>query len=75
VTTKRKPVGHPAKQDADVAKLFRTMKANVELIRDLEGRLSPERMLELKAAALGLMWAYSELAGLPTPDQITGGKQ
>ncbi|UDL14908.1 hypothetical protein PP357_gp61 [Arthrobacter phage Sarge] len=73
MTTKRKTGGHPAKQDPDVAKLFRTMRSSVELIRDLEGKLTPDRMLELKASALGLMWAYSELAGLPAPDEIIGG--
>jgi hypothetical protein len=51
------------------------MRNTVELIQDLDGRLTDNRMLELKAAALGLMWAYSELAGLPAPDQIIGGKQ
>ena len=72
---KRKPGGHPAKQDEDVAKLFRTMRNTVELVQELDGRLNPETMLQLKAAALGTMWVYSELAGLPAPDQIVGGKQ
>jgi len=72
---KRKPGGHPAKQDDDVAKLFRTMRNTVELVRELDGKLAPETMLQLKAAALGTMWVYSELAGLPAPDQIVGGKQ
>ena len=75
MTQKRKPAGHPAKQDPNTAKLFRTMRNTVELIRDLDGRLTDDRMLELKASALGLMWCYSELAGLPAPDQIIGGKQ
>ena len=74
-TTKRKSGGHPAKQDADVAKLFRTMRATVELVQELDGRLNPETMLQLKAAALGTMWVYSELANLPAPDAIIGGKQ
>ena len=72
---KRKPSGHPAKQDADVAKLFRTMRNTVELVQELDGRLNPETMLQLKAAALGTMWVYSDLVGLPAPDQIVGGKQ
>ena len=72
---KRKPGGHPAKQDADVAKLFRTMRNTVELVRDLDGRLNPETMIQLKAAALGTMWVYSDLVGLPAPDAIIGGKQ
>jgi len=75
VTSKRRPGGHPAKQDETTLKLFRTMRNTVELIRELDGRLTDNRMLELKASALGLMWAYSELAGLPAPDQIIGGKQ
>ena len=72
---KRKPGGHPAKQDPHVAKLFRTMRATVELVRELDGKLNPETMIQLKAAALGTMWVYSELAGLPAPDAIIGGKQ
>jgi hypothetical protein len=72
---KRKPGGHPAKQDDHVAKLFRTMRNTVELVQELDGRLNPETMLQLKAAALGTMWVYSELAGLPAPDQIVGGKK
>ena len=70
---KRKPAGHPAKQDEATAKLFRTMRATVELVRDLDGRLSDDAMLQLKAGALGTMWAYSELVGLPAPDTIIGG--
>jgi hypothetical protein len=75
VTAKRKPGGHPAKQDPDVAKLFRTMKANVELVRDLEGRLAPEVHLNLRASALGMMHTYAAMTGLPAPDQILGGQQ
>lgn len=70
---KRKPGGHPAKQDLDVAKLFRTMKANVELVRDLEGKLAPEAHLNLKASALGMMHAYAAMTGLPAPTEILKG--
>jgi hypothetical protein len=73
VTPKRKPRGHPAKSDPDVDRLFRTMRNTVELVKDLDGKLSPDRMLDLRASALGLMWAYSELTGLPAPNQIPGG--
>jgi hypothetical protein len=73
VSGKRKPGGHPAKQDPDVAKAFRTMKMAVEIVRDLEGKLSDDAHLHLRASALGLMFAYAELAGLPAPDQILGG--
>ena len=51
------------------------MRTTVELVQTLDGKLTPERMLELKAAALGLMWCYSELTGLPAPDQILGRKE
>lgn len=73
MTAKRRPGGHPAKQDPDVAKTFRTMKAAVELVRDLEGKVSPEAHLNLRAAALGLMHLYAEQAGLPAPTQLLGG--
>jgi hypothetical protein len=75
VAAKRKPGGHPAKQDPDVDKLFRTMKANVELVRDLEDKLAPEVHLNLKASALGMMHAYAAMTGLPAPDQILGAPQ
>ncbi|AYN57940.1 hypothetical protein PP640_gp90 [Arthrobacter phage Faja] len=75
MTAKRKPGGHPAKQDPDVAKLFRTMKANVELVRDLEGKLAPEVHLNLRASALGMMHTYAAMTGLPAPDQILGAPQ
>lgn len=68
----RKLGGHPAKQDPEIAKLFKTMRANVELVRDLEGRLSDENKTKLQAAALGLMFAYAELTGLPEPDAVVG---
>jgi hypothetical protein len=71
---KRKPGGHPAKQDPDVAKLFRTMRATVELVRDLDAKLSHDTHLHLRAAALGQMQAYAELTGLPKPYQILEGE-
>lgn len=74
MTAKRKPGGHPAKQDPNVAQLFRTMRNTVELVKDLDGKLSDDGHLQLKAAALGLMGAYAELTGLPAPNQILGGK-
>ena len=69
----RKPGGHPAKQDPDVAKTFRTMKSTVELVRDLETKLTPEAHLHLKAAALGLMHVYAEQTGMPAPTELIGG--
>ncbi len=73
MSTKRRPGGHPARQDPEVDKLFRAMKATVELVRDLEGRLTEDGMLSLKAAGLGQMMAYSELTGLPAPAEIIYG--
>lgn len=66
-----KPGGHPAKQDPEVAKLFKAMKNAVELVRDLGPRLSAENELILKASALGLMSAYSELTGMPSPFHVS----
>jgi len=73
VAARRKPGGHPAKQDPSVAKTFRAMKSAVELVRDLDGKISAESHLNLKASALGLMFVYSELTGLPAPTEILGG--
>lgn len=70
----KKPVGHPAKQDPEVAKLFKTMRASVELVRDLGPRLSAEKELQLKASTLGLMSAYSELTGMPSPFDVMAGE-
>ncbi|MBT8163055.1 MULTISPECIES: hypothetical protein [Arthrobacter] len=74
MSTKRKPGGHPARADPTTDKTFRTMKAAVELVRDTDSRLSPEAHLNLRAAALGLMHAYAELAGLPAPTELLGGR-
>lgn len=73
MTQRKKPGGHPAKQDPDVAKLFRTMRATVELVKDLKGKVSDEADVNLRAAALGMMHTYAELAGLPAPTEILGG--
>jgi len=73
MTARRKPGGHPAKQDPDIAKLFRTMRATVELVRELEAKLSEDGLIHLRAAALGQMTAYAELTGLPNPYQIIEG--
>ena len=73
MTQRRKPGGHPGKQDPDVAKLFRTMRATVELVQDLKGKLSPDADVNLRAAALGMMHTYAELTGLPAPAEILGG--
>ncbi|AYR01595.1 hypothetical protein PP639_gp095 [Arthrobacter phage Seahorse] len=70
---KRKPSGHPAKQDPDVAKLFRAMRSTVELVRDLEGKLAPDVHLNLRASALGMMHAYAAITGLPAPNELLKG--
>ena len=72
---KRKPSGHPARQDTETEKLFRAMRTTVELVQALDQRLTPERMLELKAAALGLMTVYAELTNLPSPTELLGRKE
>lgn len=56
-----------------MAKLFRTMRATVELVKDLNGKVSDEADVNLRAAALGLMHTYAELTGLPAPTEIIGG--
>lgn len=67
MSSKRKaPSGNPAK-DPDITKLFKTLRANVELVRDLKGKVSDERFEMLRASALGLMFNYAELTGLPDP--------
>ena len=71
MTARTKPRGHPARQDADTDRLFRTMRAAVELVRDLDGRLSPDAELHLRASALGMMHVYSALTGLPDPITLT----
>ena len=73
MTPRTKPRGHPAKQDAAIAKLFRTMRAAVELVQELDGRLSAEADVNLRASALGMMHVYAELTGLPKPEAIIGG--
>lgn len=75
MTPRTKPRGHPAKQDESVAKLFRTMRAAVELVQELEGRLNAEADVNLRASALGMMHVYAELTGLPAPTTIIGGQQ
>ena len=64
--------GHPARKDPTVEQVFRSMKSSVELVQKLEGRLTDETYLKLRATALGLMFVYSELTGLPAPDTVLG---
>lgn len=71
--TRRKPAGHPAKQDPDVARLFNLMKQCVQMVKTMESKLSEDSHLHLKASALGLMFTYAELTGMPDPTEILGG--
>ena len=50
------------------------MRATVELVRDLEPRLTDDAHLELKAAAYALMNTYAEITGLPKPNEVIKGK-
>lgn len=59
--------GNPARKDPRIAKLYKTMTGAVELTRDLKGDLSEEHYEWLRASALGLMVAYSDMTGLPSP--------
>lgn len=59
--------GNPARTDPRIAKLYKTMSSAVELTRDLKGDLSEEHYEWLRASALGLMVAYSDMTGLPSP--------
>lgn len=65
----RKPQGHPAKQDPDIAKLFKAMRSTVDLVRDIGPRLSEDSEVHLRATALGLLIVYAELTGQPSPIQ------
>lgn len=59
--------GNPAKKDPRIVKLDKAMRAAVELTRDLKDDLNPEHHEWLRASALGLMVAYAELTGMPSP--------
>lgn len=61
-----KKSGHPAKQDPDIARLHKAVEVSVELVRDLDGRLSPMAQELLSCASLGLINAYFELTGKPS---------
>lgn len=52
--------------DPDIAKLRKALEASVDLVRDLNGRLSPETQSYLVASSLGLMETYFELIGKPS---------
>lgn len=67
---KKKPSGHPAKQDPEIEKLYRTMRSTVELVQALEDRLTPAQHLYLKGAAAGMMFSYAALTGLPSPIEV-----
>jgi hypothetical protein len=52
-------------QDPDVARLRKTVEASVELVRDLDGRLSPRAQELLSCASLAMINALFELTGKP----------
>lgn len=70
MTPRKKPGGHPAKQDPVMATLDKTMKASVDLTRDLRDKLTEDTWLHVRSAALGLMWAWSELTGQTNPADV-----
>lgn len=66
---RKKTQGHPAGKDPVIAKTYRTMRAMVELTRDLKDHpdVPEEHFLWLRAGALSAMLVYSDITGLPSP--------
>lgn len=64
---KNSGAGNPQKRDPKISRLHKTMESAVILTRDLKDDLSEEHYEWLRASALGLMVAYSDLTGLPSP--------
>lgn len=71
MTAKRRPerraIGHP---DPIVRKLHKANEMVVELVRDLQSRLTDEQFLELRAGALGLLITQALLTNKPDPREI-----
>lgn len=84
--TKPKRAGHPAGEGLERSTL-RAVRGGLELVRRAEAELSnpvhgvemqerlKETHLHLRAGVLGLMVAYSQLAGLPDPRETYPGQQ
>lgn len=63
--------GHP---DPQIRKIYKTAGNAVELVRDLEPRLTGEELLMLKAASVALMELHARLTKqTPTPFQLIEG--
>jgi hypothetical protein len=60
--------GHP---DPLVRKLHKTTEAAVELVRDLQGRMTEEQWLELRAGVMGLLITDALFSNMPDPRELT----
>lgn len=54
--------------------LYDVMHGGVELVRDLQGRITEDDYLDLRAGVLGLMNVYSAVTGLPSPADYMKGQ-
>ena len=63
----RKVIGHP---DPVVRKLHKVNEMAVELVRDLQGRLTEQQFIELRAGALGLLITEALLTNKPDPREL-----
>jgi len=72
VAVKRKPerkvIGHP---DPLMRKLHKTTEAAVELVRDLQPRLTEAQFLELRSGVLGLLITDALFSNMPDPRELT----
>ena len=67
---KAKNQGNPAKNDPLVAlqkRLYSWMREGVLLTRDLQNYLDEQHYEYLRSSALGAMFVYSDITGLPSP--------
>jgi hypothetical protein len=60
--------GHP---DPLIRKLHKTTEAAVELVRDLQGRMTEEQWLELRAGVCGLLITDALFSNMPDPRELT----
>jgi hypothetical protein len=70
--TRKKPAPRPTggKKITDDQKLQRATELCVELVRDLQPRLTEEQYLELRAGALGMLITLSVLTNKPDPREL-----
>lgn len=59
--------GNPSRTSSNPERVSKATRDVLELVRDLEGKLSEDTHTHLKASALGLMFALAELTGQPSP--------